>query len=164
MWRPANCQLEAHLHMGLIEDNEISSPLRQHGMFLKWKMSPQTRGTSAIHQTNHPKMPSNCLLCSVYLMDLLNCCCSFQSWVWHGFSIWFTAMLRLNCSLRFVNVNLPALRSIFQTFQMSLWDIYPKKKITGVCLLKTHSRTQINLRAHMFPVCVCLKTMCLPCG
>lgn len=129
MQRPANCQLEAHLHMGLIEDNKTSSPLRQHGMFLKWKLSPQTRGTSAIHQINHPKMPSNCLLCSVYLMALLNCCCSFQSWVWHEFSIWFTAMLKLNSSLRFLNINLYALESIFQRHFECHYVIYsPKRK------------------------------------
>lgn len=139
MWQPANCQLEAHLHMGLIEDNETSSPLRQHGTYIKRKLSPQMRGTSAIHQTNHPKKPSNCLLCNVYLMALLNCCCWIQSWVRHGFSIWFTAMPRFNSSLWFLNVNLPGLESIFQRHSKCHYEIYIPKRKSYAHASQTHA-------------------------
>lgn len=166
--RDGNLQTVSWEHIcawGLMEDNETSSPLRQHGTYIKRKLSPQMRGTSAIHQTNHPKMLSNCLLCSVYLMAWLNCCCRFQSWVWHGFSIWFTAMLRLNSSLRFLNVNLPALEFIFFRDIPNVIMRYISQKENHRRMPLRHMQSHANKReAHVFPVCVCLNIMCFPCG
>ena len=133
--------------------------------------------TSAVYQTNCPKKASNCFPCNVYLKALVNRCCWIWSWAWHGFSIWFTAMLRLNSSLWFLTVNLLGLDSIFQKHSKCHYEIYCKKKShRHTCMhtqsppthrntpSRTYRHASSSISTHVFPVCIRLNTMCLPCG
>lgn len=150
--QPAKCQSGAYLHMGLIEDNETSSPLRQHGTYTKRKLSPAHLlkwETGAFYQTNCPKKASNCFPCNVYLKALVNRCCWIQSWAWHGFSIWFTAILRLNSSLWFLTVNLLGLVSIFQRHSKCHYEIYCNKKSYTHNLFNKCTISNINTQSHI---------------
>lgn len=158
--------------MGLLEGNETSLPLRQHGTYTKRK-----RGELApfIKQIIQRKKTFKLSYCNVYFMALVNCCCWIWSWAWHGFSIWFTAMLRLNSSLWFLNVNLFGLGSIFQRHSKCHYEICIQKRksytharlqdLSNTCTVsRKYKHTSSHISTHVFPVCIHLNTMCLPCG
>lgn len=134
----------AHLPAGLIEDNETSSPLRQNVTEIWVRFISADTATETVYQTNCPKKPQIVFPCNVYLKALVNRCCWIWSWAWHGFSIWFTAMLRLNSSLWFLTVNLLGLGSLFQIHSKCHYEIYCKRK---VCLTHTQTHTQLYKRA-----------------